>query len=92
MVVARDAADLGVLLRKARRSRGLTRAEVAGMIGTTRQWVVDAEKGVPAVEAGLLLDAIHAVGLVVDVVPEPVDDSTAAAITHARAHGLLGAG
>ncbi|MFT4011692.1 MAG: helix-turn-helix domain-containing protein [Nocardioidaceae bacterium] len=90
-MIVRDAADLGALLREARRERGLSQSQVAEMIGATRQWVISTEQGAPTAQVHFVLDALHAVGLVLDVSPELVPSVDATALSHliatSRRHG-----
>jgi transcriptional regulator with XRE-family HTH domain len=61
--------DVGAALRRGREGAGLTQAALASRIGASRQWVVDAEAGKPTVRLAMMLRAIQAVGLDVDVSP-----------------------
>ncbi|MCL2780102.1 MAG: helix-turn-helix domain-containing protein [Actinomycetia bacterium] len=79
-MIAGTAADLGRLLRAARLERGLSQQAVSDLLGVSRQWVVSAEKGAPTARVGLMLDALRAVGQLVDVRPEPADDAALAAL------------
>lgn len=79
-MLARNATELGLMLRDARKSKGLTQTDLADMVGVSRQWVHSAEHGAPTARIDLMLDALRAVGLIVDVRPET---------TNAGAHGFL---
>ena len=59
--------DLGAVVREARRRRGTTQAELAQAIGVSRDWVVRLERGHPRLEAQLVLDALAAAGVAVEV-------------------------
>jgi len=50
----------------------------------SRQWVIAAEAGAPTARLDLVLDALRAVDLVVDVVPEEPDDALDAVLGRAR--------
>jgi HTH-type transcriptional regulator / antitoxin HipB len=64
--------DLAALIRERRRELKLSQAELARLVGTSRQWVVGVEKGRPKAEVGLVLRALNALGLRLDVsVVEP---------------------
>ncbi len=66
-------ADLGRLLRERRQALGLTQAALAGRIGASRQWVVEVEAGKARAEMGLVLAALAALNLTLEVaVREPV--------------------
>ena len=62
----RTPADLGALIRDHRIAQGLDQKTLAEKVGASRQWVVDAEKGKPRSEIGLLLRAISALGIVLN--------------------------
>ena len=59
--------DLGALVRQKRQDQGLTQAELAERIGTTRQWVSQFESGTLNPRVGLVLAALTALGLDIDV-------------------------
>jgi HTH-type transcriptional regulator/antitoxin HipB len=62
-MLARTPEDLGSLVRERRLAREMTQAQLALTIGTSRQWVVDLERGKPTLALGLVLRAMTAVGL-----------------------------
>ncbi|SDU54547.1 helix-turn-helix transcriptional regulator [Jiangella alkaliphila] len=64
---ARTVRDLGAVAREARRRRGMTQAELAQVVGISRDWVVRLERGHPRLEAQLVLDALAAAGVAVEV-------------------------
>ncbi|MGP7959596.1 helix-turn-helix transcriptional regulator [Sanguibacter sp. A247] len=64
------AADLGALARQARLDKGMTQSDLAEKIGTSRQWVAQFESGAPNVRLELVLGALRALELRVDVGPE----------------------
>ena len=59
--------DLGALVRQERQDQGLTQAELAERIGTTRQWVSQFESGTLNPRVGLVLAALTALDLDIDV-------------------------
>ena len=63
----RTVSDLGLILRERRRELGLTQAELAGRIGASRQWIIRVEQGNPRSDVGLVLKAIAALRLALDV-------------------------
>jgi len=73
-MVISDAKDVGAVLRQARRAKGLTQAQVATMLGVTRQWVASAEAGAPTARLGLVIDALRCVDVLLDT---RADDSQA---------------
>ena len=60
----RTAKDLGILFRERRRELDLSQADLAKKVGTSRQWVVDLERGKPRLEIGLVLRAAEALDFV----------------------------
>ncbi len=61
--------ELGMRLREARKDAGLTQTELASLIGASRQWVFDLERGKPTLRIGLVLKALSALGLACDIGP-----------------------
>ena len=59
--------DLGALVRQERQDQGLTQADLAERIGTTRQWVSQFESGTLNPRVGLVLAALAALDLDLDV-------------------------
>ena len=55
--------ELGAAVRQARRDRGQTQADFARMLGVYPDWVGRLERGNPRLEVQLVLDAVNAVGL-----------------------------
>lgn len=62
-----NAADVGALLRDARQRQGMTQAQLADSVGTSRAWVVAVESGSPNARLDLVLRALQWVDLAVDV-------------------------
>jgi len=63
-------ADLGALVRQARHDQDLTQTDLATRIGTSRQWVAQLESGAPNTRLELVLAALRALDLRIDVRPE----------------------
>ena len=57
-MIAASAADLGSMLREARKAKKMSQTELAAMVGVSRQWVISAEKGAPTARVDLMLDAL----------------------------------
>lgn len=67
--------DLGLQIRDRRNRLGWSQADLAGRIGASRRWVVEVEQGKPRAELGLVLRALAALGLSLNLreaVPAPV--------------------
>ena len=62
-----NAGDVGALLRDARNRLGMTQAQLAEAVGTSRAWVVAVESGSPNARLDLVLRALQWVDLAVDV-------------------------
>ena len=80
----RTSMELGLLLRERRRELGLGQGELADRIGVSRQWVGKVEKGPRRADLMLVLRAIRALRLVLDVRSEsdtPVIDKKASRVT-----------
>lgn len=63
----RSAKDLGLLAREGRKKLGWGQAELADRMGVSRQWVVAFERGKAGAPLGLVLQALHELGLVLEV-------------------------
>lgn len=64
---AKSVRDLGAQVRSARRTQGMTQADLASRLGVSRDWVVRLEQGHPRLEAQRVLDALSVLGLSLDV-------------------------
>lgn len=83
MIVA-NAEQVGALLRRARLAKGMTQAQLAAIVEVSRQWIIAAEAGAPTARLGLMLDALRAVDLVVDVAEDEPDDALDIVMARAR--------
>lgn len=63
----RTATDLGLIIRERRRELGLTQEALAREVGASRQWISMVEKGRPRADLGLVLRALGALRLILDV-------------------------
>jgi HTH-type transcriptional regulator/antitoxin HipB len=66
-VRARTPVDVGLMIRARRKQLELDQRTLAERIGVSRQWLVEVEKGKPRAELGLVLRALTALGLDVDI-------------------------
>lgn len=58
-------ASVGALIRDRRRARGLDQADLAALVGVSRLWVNQIERGKPGASLGLVLRALAALGVTV---------------------------
>lgn len=70
-MIVRTPGELGLLIRARRRVLGMRQHQLATLIGASRLWVVEFEGGKPRAEIGLVLRALTALGLLLDVSHEP---------------------
>jgi HTH-type transcriptional regulator / antitoxin HipB len=59
-MMIRTPADLGALIRNARKKIRLDQSSLARKVGVSRLWIVEIEKGKPRAEIGLVLRALAA--------------------------------
>ena len=59
----RTPVDFGLMIRQARRSRGMTQQQLARAALVGRQWVVEIEAGKPRAELGMVLRTLAALDL-----------------------------
>jgi y4mF family transcriptional regulator len=62
-VLIRTPRDLGAVIRERRRELRWDQQTLANKIGTSRQWVIEIEKGKARAEVGLVLRALDALGV-----------------------------
>ena len=67
MAVIHHPRDLGVVIRKERRSQGLRQEELALAAGTGRRFISEVERGKTTARFGDVLRVLDALGLVADV-------------------------
>ncbi|MEV6347046.1 helix-turn-helix domain-containing protein [Actinoplanes sp. NPDC051851] len=65
------ARDFGTYVRERRRAAGLSQEALAARAGVSRRWLSAFEGGKPTAEIDLVLKVTAALGLLVDVGPEP---------------------
>ena len=70
VMMIRTASELGLLLRSRRRELGIDQRTLADRIGVSRLWVIEFERGKARAEIGLVLRALLALDLQLDVAPE----------------------
>jgi HTH-type transcriptional regulator/antitoxin HipB len=64
---ARNAKQLGAIIRRARRNAGLTQAELGKRIGLRQATISKLENGEPATQIKTLLDVLTALGLEITI-------------------------
>lgn len=64
----------GSAVRRARKERGLSQAELAARAGVGRPWLSELETGKRTAELGRALSVVSALGLAVSFVPQPSPD------------------
>lgn len=69
-MIVRTPSDLGSLIRERRTKLGLDQQELATKVGVSRLWVIEIEKGKPRAEVGLVMRALLALDLAIDVSTE----------------------
>ena len=60
---ARTAAQIGAIVHRERRARGLTQAQVGAKVGRRQATISKLEKGEPATQLSTLFDVLSALGL-----------------------------
>lgn len=63
----RTSLELGLVIRDQRRKLKLTQTDLARKIGVGRQWIVAVERGKSGAEVGLVLRALSALDLPVEI-------------------------
>lgn len=61
--------ELGQLMRESRKKRRLTQAELAGIVGVSRRWVVQVEQAKTSADLRTLLRAFRALGIEMHIRP-----------------------
>ncbi len=62
-MLIRTPADLGAIIRERRKQLRLGQAELATLIGVSRQWIVGIERGRSRAELGLVLRTLDTLGM-----------------------------
>jgi len=63
-------ADLGAVIKERRIQLGMDQAALAKAAGTSRKWLVEAEKGKARAEVGLILKTLKALRMKLELDPE----------------------
>jgi HTH-type transcriptional regulator/antitoxin HipB len=67
--VIRTPADLGALIRDRRRGLDLDQAELASLVGVSRLWINQVERGKPGASIGLVLRTLMVLGIELSPTP-----------------------
>ena len=59
----RNPEQFGVIIRQRRKTKGISQAALAELLGVERKWVIRLEAGNPRAEFGLALKALAALGI-----------------------------
>jgi y4mF family transcriptional regulator len=63
VVIIRTPQDIGALIRSRRRTLGMSQADLASKLGTSRLWITEIERGKQRASLVLILQALSALGL-----------------------------
>lgn len=82
----RTARDVGILIREARKRRGLSQAALAKLMNTTQTWISWVENGKSSAEIGSVLLALTTLGVEMnfELPSDPSSDAAAGAQQHQR--------
>jgi len=61
----RTAKDIGAAIRDRRKKKGLDQAGLAALVGVSRKWIIDVEKGKPHADLSLVLKTLDALGITI---------------------------
>jgi HTH-type transcriptional regulator/antitoxin HipB len=62
-------AEIGELVRSARKSMGATQKDLAMTSGTGLRFIIDLEKGKPTCQLGKVLTVLHTLGVTIHLTP-----------------------
>jgi HTH-type transcriptional regulator/antitoxin HipB len=68
-MLLRTPVDLGSAIRDRRQQLNLDQSDLAKQVGVSRKWIIDAEKGKPRAEIGLILRTLDVLGLRLSLEP-----------------------
>lgn len=88
----RTALELGAAIRERRRRLNLDQDDLAKIVGVSRKWIIDVEKGKARAEIGLILRTLDALGIRVSLDATEIESSgenATDAITVPDIDGLL---
>ena len=65
-------AEIGAIVRAARKAQNLRQDELAGVAGVGLRFIVDLEAGKPTAQLGKVLQVLETLGCTLDLVPPPI--------------------
>ena len=71
----RTPVDFGLMIRQARRARGMTQQQLARAAAVGRQWIVAIEAGKPRAELGKVLQTLAALDLSLSIHGEGIPEA-----------------
>lgn len=81
--------DIGNIIRTVRRQRKLTQAQLADVVGVSREWISNVERGAKDnLGIALILRALHALDITLDAKLPPVVIDVGTANISVPAHAL----
>lgn len=69
-VTIHSAAELGEVVKEARRAQGLLQSDLAGLSGTGNRFIGELERGKPTLQLQKVLNMLDLLGLEVQVAPK----------------------
>lgn len=63
----RTTADLGLVIRAVRKDAGVRQDDLAGVVGVSRQFAIDAERGKPTIQLAKVLRLLEELGVELSV-------------------------
>lgn len=81
--------DIGALIRERRSRLGWSQAELASRVGVSRLWIVQLEKGKSTAHIGLVLRALKALGIEMDMASSRVVPSRPAKTTRVNLNSII---
>ena len=63
----RSPLEIGLIIRERRKKLGINQAELARQIGVGRHWIIEVERGKSRAELGLVLRALSALKLTLEI-------------------------
>jgi HTH-type transcriptional regulator / antitoxin HipB len=68
-MIIRTPSEIGALIREHRNLAGLDQAQLAKLVGVSRKWIVDVERGNPGASLALVLRTLRSLKIALDAAP-----------------------